>query len=213
MGPFLQQLSQTQQEHDRGRGVKVPPDHGYPNGQAIQQFHVELAPQQTAQPPQQVGDGLPKGIGRPQRRREKQRAGKLESRQSHQFFLVDPVQRTPAVRDRQLLPMGVGKVPDIPQQRRPVHTVQNNGAACPLMHSGLLHPVDRLKVRLQTVRLFQRHPRLGQADTHAPPALVQYLKLHIIASTKGKGPLPQPSQGLTFPGRLLPASPARPAFH
>ena len=180
MRPLLQQLAQLQQEHHgTGRG-KIPPHHGDPDGQPVEQLHAQFSPQQAPDPAEQVRDGFPQRIGNPQGRGKEERTHRLKGNAPHQLFLIGAVERPAAVQRGQLRhPFGVvGKAADPLQQLFARALVMDYGTAGPLVDNGLPDPAGLLQVSLEKVGLFQSHPLLRAVDAHAPAALMYNLKFH-----------------------------------
>ena len=72
----------------------------------------------------------------------------------------------------------IGEAADLLQQIRTDVLIINNSTAGPFMDHRLPHSSDMLKVCFQEIRLFQCHPILAAADTHAPTAFMHNLKFH-----------------------------------
>ena len=185
-GPVLQQLAYLQKEHHRPGGAEVPPADRQPDGQGVQQLDPDPAPPDAAQPLPQEGDHMPDHPRGPQRRRQKQAAGRLGQHLAHQFFLKCAVQRAGAVlrRVRRVRP---AKAADGGQHGLPPAAVAQDDAAGPLVDGGLHGPGLGLEPGFQPVGLGQGQPPLGQPQPHPAPALMYDACLHGCSLPK-RGP-------------------------
>ena len=155
MGPFLQQLTQPQQEHHGiGRG-EIHAQNGDGDGKPVQQLHMELPAQQAAQTTEYIGNS---GFYSPQdaqRLREKDHADELKAYQIHQFFLIKPADGAAAVHVGQGFDVFciVPEAADGLQQIGTCPAVTDHGAAGSLMDDGLLYAIKALQPGLQQVGL------------------------------------------------------------
>ena len=139
MGPFLQQLAQAQQEHDRARPGEIPASHRNANGQTIQQFNPKFSLQQAPNASDQVGDGFENRIRRRQGRREETFPYNLKDDLADELFLISPVQSPSAMRRRQFgnLWCVVRKPAQKSQQGGSFSAILNHRAARPFMYRRL----------------------------------------------------------------------------
>ena len=81
MGPFLQNFSDAQQEHDGSCRIKISAEHRYADGRRVQHRHLQLPPCQRAQAVPQISAGSESSGSCPYGIRKKQ----LASRPQHHF--------------------------------------------------------------------------------------------------------------------------------
>ena len=165
--PVFQQLPDLQQEHDGAGGAKVPAAGRNPDGQGIQQLHLDLTPSQTAKALAQERRHVPNHPGNPQRRRQEQGGRRLYCHLTHQFLLELPVHSPGAVigeGDRRFCP-GPGERAECGENRFPLPCKGHDETACALMDSGFPDPGLALQPGLQQVGLTQGQVFLPEAQT------------------------------------------------
>ena len=186
-GPFLQQLTQPQQEHDRAGGGKVTPQHRYPDRQRVQHLDLQPAVQQAAQAVPKIAHTAYRSVGKAYRCRQKQLARKVEKRQIDELFLIFMVYGARAV--GRYLSQGLHIKAEsgcAVQYLSPGTGIGDDGVTGALIHNGSAHTGQPGKVSLQLVRLGHRQPRLVEMQADAPAALMQNVPFHYSDAPNNK---------------------------
>ena len=204
-GPFLQQLTQPQQEHDRACGGKVTPQHRYPDGQCVQHLDLQSAVQQAAQTVPKVAHTAYRRVGKAYRCRQEQLARKVEKRQIDELFLILMVYGARAV--GRYLSQGLHIKAEggcAVQYIGPGTGIGDDGVTGALIHNGSAHTGQPGKVSLQLVRLGHRQPRLVEMQADAPAALMQNVPFHYNYAPNNKKASPRVGKAFAVTGKSKP---------
>ena len=172
--PFLEQLTELEQEHDRTGGAEVAARHGYADGQGVEHLDAQLTAQQAAQAAAQERSRHADRADDLERRGQEQRAGSLDGDHGHELFLIFAVERAAAVlrRERGNGRGAVVKAADGVQQLCTGAGVAHGRAAGALVDGGGLDARLIEQVGFEQVGLLERHAVLVHPDTQPAAALV-----------------------------------------
>ena len=156
MCPFLEDLTDPQQEHDRSRCIEIAPQQRNSYGGGIESLHFQFSAFQAADSPENITGGFHRNDGCSYRIRQEKFSSEAQDHLPDQFFPVFRIQFSSGMLDDAFRNLRIFKT--IASQR-PDHTlsvsrIEHHRIRCTLVNLRIFHFRQTLQIVQQRIRLF-----------------------------------------------------------